>query len=54
MKQALYDLGVRDDTLTRQEKKSLDNEGYLPLHGILTKETGKRYEGAYRRADCPG
>lgn len=38
MKQALYDLGVRDDTLTLQEKNSLDNEGYLPLYGILTKE----------------
>ena len=38
MKQALYDLGVRDNTLTSQEKICLDNQGYLPLRGILTAE----------------
>ncbi len=32
---ALFALGVRDDTLSAAEKKSLDEEGYLPLPGIL-------------------
>ena len=36
--QALYESGVRDDTLTSQEKESLDKDGYLHLRGILTPE----------------
>src|SRR5262249_21150173 len=34
--QALYELGVRDDTLTSEEKEHLDAQGYLPLRGLLT------------------
>ncbi len=34
--EALYELGVRDDTLTPQQKQQLDRDGYLPLPGILT------------------
>ncbi|MCY4081349.1 MAG: phytanoyl-CoA dioxygenase family protein [Caldilineaceae bacterium] len=36
IKTALYSLGVRDDTLSAGEKRSLDEDGYLPLPGILT------------------
>ncbi len=36
--EALYELGVRDDTLTPQEKQFLDREGYLPLREVLTQE----------------
>jgi len=35
---ALAQLGVRDDTLTVDEKVRLDREGYLPLPGILSAE----------------
>lgn len=38
IREALYELGVRDDTLTQEEKDFLDNNGYLPLRGILTSE----------------
>lgn len=38
IRQALTELGVRDDTLTPEEKASLDQEGYLYLRGILTRE----------------
>jgi len=34
--EALYALGVRDDTLTLQQKAQLDEDGYLPLPGILS------------------
>lgn len=34
--EALYALGVRDDTLTETEKSQLDRDGYLPLTGILS------------------
>lgn len=33
---ALRSLGVRDDTLSPDEKSSLDDNGYLPLPNILT------------------
>ena len=33
---ALRTLGVREDTLSADEKRSLDENGYLPLPGILT------------------
>ena len=33
---ALHTLGVREDTLSAAEKSSLDENGYLPLPGILT------------------
>jgi ectoine hydroxylase-related dioxygenase (phytanoyl-CoA dioxygenase family) len=36
--EALYELGVRDDTLTAEEKEQLDRDGYLPLRGLLTQE----------------
>ncbi|HZP84609.1 MAG TPA: phytanoyl-CoA dioxygenase family protein [Chthonomonadaceae bacterium] len=38
IREALTALGVRDDTLTQEEKEFLDREGYLPLRGILTQE----------------
>jgi hypothetical protein len=34
--EALYALGVRDDTLSAEEKLKLDHDGFLPLHGILS------------------
>ncbi len=34
--EALTALGVRDDTLTPQQKEQLDRDGYLPLPGILS------------------
>src|SRR5216110_660224 len=34
--EALYALGVRDDTLTQAEQGKLDTDGFLPLPGILT------------------
>jgi hypothetical protein len=36
--EALYELGVREDTLTTDERAFLDREGYLPLRGILSPE----------------
>ena len=33
--EALRALGVRDDTLTKDERTRLDEDGFLPLHGIL-------------------
>jgi len=36
LQEALYALGVRDDTLTAQEKNGLDRDGYLPLPGLLS------------------
>ena len=38
MDQALYKIGVRDDTLSSKEKGFLDVNGYLPLENILTQE----------------
>jgi ectoine hydroxylase-related dioxygenase (phytanoyl-CoA dioxygenase family) len=34
--EALYELGVREDTLTADEKAQLDRDGYLPLRGLMT------------------
>jgi len=36
MQDALENLGVRPDTLTRQEREKLDHDGFLPLSGLLT------------------
>ena len=36
--EALYVLGVREDTLTDGEKEQLDRDGFLPLPGILSME----------------
>ena len=36
--QALYQLGVREDTLTEAEKRHLDDKGYLPLGSLLSKD----------------
>ena len=38
IEEALYTLGVRDDTLTPAEKETLDRDGFLPLPGILSGE----------------
>jgi ectoine hydroxylase-related dioxygenase (phytanoyl-CoA dioxygenase family) len=38
IQQALYELGVRDDTLTQAEKDQLDCDGYLPLPNIMSPE----------------
>jgi ectoine hydroxylase-related dioxygenase (phytanoyl-CoA dioxygenase family) len=38
IQEALTELGVRDDTLTAEEKEQLDRDGYLPLYNILTVE----------------
>jgi Phytanoyl-CoA dioxygenase (PhyH) len=46
--EALYELGVRQDTLTTEEKDFLDREGYLPMRGILTPE---HVEALRRRQD---
>lgn len=35
MNTALYELGVRDDTLSTEDKHFLDMRGYLPLENIL-------------------
>ena len=43
MEEALYALGVRDDTLTDEEKARLDRDGYLPLPGILNPEQVTRF-----------
>jgi ectoine hydroxylase-related dioxygenase (phytanoyl-CoA dioxygenase family) len=42
IEQALHELGVRDDTLTRQEKASLDERGYVFLHGMVTRGQAER------------
>jgi ectoine hydroxylase-related dioxygenase (phytanoyl-CoA dioxygenase family) len=34
--EALQELGVTDDTLTPQEKETLDQDGYILLRGVLT------------------
>jgi Protein involved in biosynthesis of mitomycin antibiotics/polyketide fumonisin len=36
--EALYALGVREDTLTPAERARLDADGYLPLPGVLSPE----------------
>lgn len=36
VREALHALGVRDTTLTRQEKEQLDRDGFVPLPGVLT------------------
>ena len=38
MGEALREFGVRDDTLSSEEKHFLDVNGYLPLKNILTEE----------------
>jgi ectoine hydroxylase-related dioxygenase (phytanoyl-CoA dioxygenase family) len=38
LQESLSELGVRDDTLTPEEKQKLDDDGYLPLLGIMTPE----------------
>lgn len=36
--EALADLGVRDDTLTPEQKRTLDEQGFLHLPGILSQD----------------
>ena len=36
LQEALYELGVRDDTLSQAEKAHLDSEGYVLLPNILS------------------
>jgi ectoine hydroxylase-related dioxygenase (phytanoyl-CoA dioxygenase family) len=38
VQEALYGLGVRDDTLSEEEKSRLDRDGFLLLTGMLTPE----------------
>ena len=44
--EALYELGVRDDTLSPQEKQHLDEQGYLPLDNIISHEQAARMRQA--------
>ena len=41
MREALREMGVRGDSLTRQEKDALDRDGFLPLPGVLTQEQAR-------------
>ena len=43
IKEALQELGVREDTLTSEEKVQLDRDGYLPLPGILSPEQVRQF-----------
>lgn len=38
MTTALSEFGVRDDTLTADERERLDRDGFLPLEGVLSPE----------------
>jgi hypothetical protein len=38
MDEALADLGVTDDTLTPEQKRQLDDDGFLPLVGLMPPE----------------
>ena len=38
MQTALFELGVRENTLSEAEKQQLDEQGYLPLYNIMTPE----------------
>ena len=40
---ALEALGVRNDTLTADEKQHLDEQGYLPLPNILSAEQAREF-----------
>lgn len=42
--EALHALGVREDTLTDEEKATLDRDGFLPLAGILTEEQVEQFQ----------
>ena len=42
---ALHTLGVREDTLSPQEKEQLDRQGYLPLAGVLSEATLEALRG---------
>ena len=46
--EALYALGVRDDTLTEAERAKLDTDGFLPLPGILTPSRLRRSPAGWR------
>ena len=55
MQDALEDLGVRRDTLTRHEKDQLDHDGFLPLSGILTPEhVGSLRDRVYELLEAEG
>src|SRR5689334_11941700 len=41
LQQALAQFGVREDTLSTDEKQFLDENGYLPLPGILSPQQVK-------------
>lgn len=43
LQEALDTLGVRDDTLTEEEKAQLDRDGYLLLRDMFTKEQAARF-----------
>lgn len=42
LQQALYNLGVREDTLSPAERQFLDDNGYLPLYNIMSPELVQR------------
>ena len=42
---ALHTLGVREDTLSPQEKEQLDRQGYLPLAGVVSGATLEALRG---------
>jgi hypothetical protein len=44
--EAMHQLGVRDDTLSKEEKSKLDRDGYLALPYILTPEQALRMRAA--------
>ncbi len=44
---ALYALGVRDNTLSAAEKKALDEQGYLILNGIIEKSQLKQWRETF-------
>jgi hypothetical protein len=48
-RQALYELGVRDDTLSTAERQQLDRDGYLLLEGIFTRQQAGRMFAEHKR-----
>ncbi len=47
--EALRNLGVRDDTLSPEQKEFLDENGYLPLPGILAEEQVRSFNGQLQK-----
>jgi ectoine hydroxylase-related dioxygenase (phytanoyl-CoA dioxygenase family) len=47
--QALADLGVREDTLDNEQKRQLDEQGYLIIEGVLTHDECRAMRAAVDR-----